>query len=132
MRLQGRVVIALVVEPVLADVISGSKTGLHLTKFVVHGLVDIAKTCFVVDLHLGMGQGLVNAHQRWQYLVLDLDQPQGLVKDIWIERRDSRHRITYIAHLVDGQRVLVLAGRQDTKLLRQVLTCQNGYNARQR
>ncbi len=72
-RFQGRVVVALVVEPVFAGIIGLGKASFHIAKFIVDGFVDVAGAGLVVDLHLGMRQGLVDAHEGGEHFVFDLD-----------------------------------------------------------
>ncbi len=59
-----------------------------------------------------------------------MDQFKRFVQDIGIKRGNRGHRIAYIAHLVNRQRVFVLAGGQDTKLLREVLAGNHSQHAR--
>src|SRR5947209_18636777 len=46
------VIIALVIEPILANVVGCRKTSLDITKIVSHGFVNIANSCLVVNLPL--------------------------------------------------------------------------------
>ncbi len=130
-RFQGGVVVALVVEPVLAGIIGLGKARLHVAKFIVDGFVDVAGAGLVVDLHLGMRQGLVDAHEGGEHFVFDLDQFQRFVEDIGVERGDGGNGVADVAHFVDGQRVFVLAGGEDAKFLRQVFAGEYGYDAGQ-
>src|SRR5438874_7466481 len=127
-RFKRCVVVAFVVEPVFTDVVRRGKTRLHIAKFVRDGFVDIAGTRFVVDFHLWMCKSLVDAHESRQYLVFHFDELHGLVKNIGIQRGNGGNRVAYVADFVDSQGILILTGRKDTKLLRQIFACQNGQH----
>ena len=57
---------------------------------------------------------------------------QRLFQNIGIERGDCRYRVADVAHLVNRQRVLILAGGQDAIFARQILAANHGQHARQR
>ena len=122
-RFKRRVVVAFVVEPVFTDVVCRGKTRLHIAKFVRDGFMDIAGTRFIVDFHLWMCQSLVDTHESRQYLVFHFDELHGLVKNIGIQRGNGGNRVAHVADFVDSQGILILAGRKNTKLLRQIFAC---------
>src|ERR1700730_18026716 len=85
MGLYRRVIVALVIKPVFTDIIGRGKTLLHIAKLIGDGFMDIADTSLVIDLHVGMRQCLINAHQSGQHFICYLDQFESLVENIGIE-----------------------------------------------
>ncbi len=132
MLLDRRVVIAFVVEPVFANVIRRGKTGLDLAKLVGDRLVNIADTRLVVDLYFGVRQRLLDTHDRRQNLVLHINEFDGFIEDIGVERGNCGHGVAHIAHFVDCKGVLVLAGGENAKFLWEVCAGDDGENAWQR
>src|SRR5258707_4785433 len=73
-----RVNVAFVKKPVLTHIVRLSEPSLQVAKLVGHRLVNIADARLVVDLDLWMRQGLINAHQRRQNLILHAYQLERL------------------------------------------------------
>src|SRR5215469_4533033 len=129
MRLDRRVVIAFVVEPVFANVICCGKTGLDFAKLVGDRLVNVADAGLVVDLYFGVCKRLLDTHDRRQNLILYVNELDGFVEDIGVERGNCGHGVAYVAYFVDSQGVLVLTGGKNAIFLREVCAGNDGKNA---
>ena len=51
--------------------------------------------------------GVEGLENRGEHFIVDLDQVEGLFRDLFRHRRDCRDRLADIADLVDGQYLLV-------------------------
>ena len=113
--LHGQVRVAFEEERVLAEVVGLGEAGLDVPEVERHLLVHVAARAVVVDAGVGPAERLVDRHDRRQHLVVDLDELQRLLRRLLVERGHRRHRVADEAHLVQGERVLVLAHRQDAE-----------------
>src|SRR6266487_4286022 len=130
MRFYWRVIVAFIEEPVFTSIVRLRKASLDVTKLIGHSLVNITDTRFVVDLDLWMCQGLLDTHQLRQNFIFYMNKFYGFVQYVRIKCSDSSHRVADVARLADCQSVLVLAGREYAKLLRQVFTGNHSKHAR--
>jgi hypothetical protein len=87
----------------------------------------------VVDEWRVVGQGLVEAEDGRQLLIVDLDQVDGLLRDIGVHRCDRGHRVTDEADLAHRQDRHVAEDRPelglDVRSRGHVLTREHGVDA---
>ena len=110
-------IVALVIKPILTNIVCRCKSRFHIAKFIRYCLMNIADPRILINLHL------------W---IFHLNQLHCRVQNIRVKRGHSRHRIAYVAHLINSQGILILARRQNPKFLWQILACEYGQHTRQR
>ena len=114
---------------VLAHVRGGANRLVGIAELERHRLVHVA---FSVNRFTLAGNRLFDRHHRRQRLELDLDQVECLVGDPFVGGRDRGDGIADIADLFSGQRLLILADREDAELDRQIIAGEHGQHARVR
>ena len=122
MRLDRRVRVAVVEKPVVAHVVGGSETRVHVAELQVHVLEDVG--LFRVRVQLGqiLTQGILNREDGREQLVFHVDQSERVERRVFVHGRNRGDRLTHIPHLADCQRRFVLSGRHDAHELGHVRT----------
>ena len=80
------------------------------------------------------GHRLDLSEHRGPFLVVDLDEPGGLLGDVWIRGEHQGHRLPDVAHLLDGEHRLVVERRAVVRIGHDgghVLGGQHAMHARQ-
>ena len=120
--------IALEEDDVFSHVLGGADGSIGIAELQGHGFVHVRQA---MDRLALAGEGLLNRHEMRQFRELHVDQVQRLVGDPLIS---GGHRRDWIAHIPDflpGERLLVLADREDPELDRQVVSGQDGQHSGQ-
>ena len=118
-------------EEVLAHQVRVGEPGLDVAELQVDQLLQVALVAVLVDAGLGVRHGVFSIGDGAEPLVLDGDQIQCRCGGLLTRRRDGRDRIAYEAHLVERQRVLVLAHGEDAKGDRQVFPREHRFHTRE-
>src|SRR5207245_9313475 len=92
-------------------------------------LVNVAGVGEVVDRAVGMLHGIDSIGERPQRLVLHPDQIERLGGDLFGGRRDRGDGVANEPHLVERQRVLVLAYRENPERNGEVRPREDGLDA---
>ena len=124
--------VAFVEEGVLEHVIGRRQRGLHIAEAERDELVDVPGVAVVVDAGRVVPKAIVRTAERPQRLVVDGDQIQRLEGGQFVARNHGRDRVADESHAVDGERVLVLADRQDAVRNRKVGAGEHEMDARVR
>jgi hypothetical protein len=111
-------------------VIGRRQRSLHIAEAERDELVDIPGVAVVVDAGRVVRKAVVRTAERPQRLVVDGDQIQRLEGGQFVARNHGRDRVADESHAVDGERVLVLADRQDAVRNRKVGAGENEMDAR--
>ena len=128
-RLDRCVGVALEEEPIVAGVVGLREARLEVAEAQVDLLEDVRAPAALMDLHVLADQRLLDGQDRFERLVLDVDERQRLERGVLIERCDGRDGLADVAHLVDRERRLVLGRRHDPHLLGHVLARDDGHHA---
>src|SRR5215469_9455468 len=112
--LHGQVRVALVEEDVVANQLGLAKAFVHIAELERDLLVDVAAFAILMDTGLGGRQRFSNRRDGVKRFVVDLYQVCRLKSRVFIDRGNGCDRIADKAHLVDAERMLVLAYWQDT------------------
>ncbi len=120
--LHGEVRVALIEKGVFKDLFGFIESFTHLAELEGHRLLYIGPPHPGVNPVVFLIQGLFNGKNRWQHLIVHLDETQGLFGNGLTGGRHRGHRIAHVADLFRYHGLLVLSRREDTELLRQVLT----------
>ena len=104
--LHAHVRLAAAAEPVFPDVLRFLEAFFDLAPFDMAGNADVPLEA-VMDLGGVFLYGVKGLENRGEHLIVDLDQVEGLFRDLFRYRRDCRNRLADIADLVDGQYLLV-------------------------
>ncbi len=94
--------------------------GVDLAELQVHVLRDVTVLAVLGDCRFGAGQGLVRVEMGLEDRVFDLDQLQRVDGRVLVEGRDRGDGLADVAHLVHGERRLVLGPGQDAEFYRQI------------
>ena len=116
---------ALEEEGVFEDLGGLGETLFHVAELECDLLVDVSLVGVVVDLGLGVGEGLLGREDGLQGLVVDLDGHGGFERRILV---DGRHRGDWVADEpdpVNAEGMLVLGHGQDAEGRRQRLAGQD-------
>ncbi len=105
--------VALVEERVVEHVVGRGECRVDVAELERHELVDVPRVAVLVDARLGVREAVVRARERAQRLVLDVDQVERLERRQLVARDHRGDRIADEADAIDGERMLVLAHRQD-------------------
>ncbi len=104
-----------------------------VTKGLVHALLHVGRPDVVLatpmDRLVHVLKPLPRIEFGRQFLVINHDGVQGLHRRGFVNRRDARHQVTHVAHLLDRHRVFVLGHGKHAKGVRRVFTCRNGEHA---
>ena len=111
--LDRQVRVALVEERVLEDAVGVGERLLDVAEPQRHDLVDVADVAVLVDARLGVGEAVLRIAEGPQRLVVDVDQIERLERRQLVAGDHRGDRIADKAHAIDGERVLVLADRED-------------------
>ena len=115
-------------EPVVADVVRASETRVEVPEAEMDLFEDVGALGLLVDLHVLALERVFDGEDRFQVLVVDLDQRQCLKRSVLVDRRDSGDRLADVADLVDGERGLVLGRGHDPHLLGHVRADHCGHD----
>ena len=113
-------------DDVFSHVISGAHGGLGITELEGHGLVHVRGA---VDRLTLAGQCLWDRHEMRQFGELHVDQVQRFIGDPLVRGGHCRDRIAHVPNLVAGERLLVLADREDAELHREIIAGQHGQHS---
>jgi len=122
---------AFVEEEVLAHVVGLREAGVHVAEVEPGHAIDLWPLALAVDERPVGGERLGDRHHRRQLLVLDLDQRQRALGGLVVDRGYGGDRLAHVAHLLQRQRVLVLADGEDAVGDGQMLASEDGVDARQ-
>ena len=111
--LDRQVRIALIEERVFEHVVGARERGVDVAERERHDLVDIPRVTVLVHARVVVRQALQRVGERAQRLILDIDQIEGFERRQFVARDHRRNRVAHEADAVGGERVLVLADRQD-------------------
>ena len=109
-RLDGRVGGSLEEVVALDYKIRPLESVIHIAECEFDRLCDVAVPALfarLVDERAIGGDRLVRIEVGGQLLVLDVDQREGRVGGVLVDRRDRGHPVAHVADLVDAQRILV-------------------------
>ena len=118
-------------EQILTHQVRVGEPGLDVAELQVDQLLQVALVAVLVDAGLGVRHGVFSIGDGAERLVVDGDQIQCRCGGLLARRRDGRDRIAYEAHLVERQRVLVLAHGEDAKGDRQVRAREHRFHTRE-
>ena len=118
MLFHGQVRVALEEEHVLPHQRGRREGRLHVAELERHVLVNVRSVAVLVDPHLGMGERLLDRHQRAQRLIVDLDQLRGSLGCLLVHRRHRGDRVAHHADLGAAEGLLVLGHGEDAELHR--------------
>src|SRR5216117_313321 len=102
--------VALEEEHVLADQIRPRERRLDVAELERDVLVDVGTVAVLVDADLGMGERLLDRHERAQGLVLHVDQAARALRRLLVHRGDGGYGVAHHADLLGAERLLVLRG----------------------
>jgi hypothetical protein len=124
--------VALVEEDVFANRVGGLEPLFDVAELHRRRLVDVAVVGVVVDLRLGVGEGVGGVGDGVEHLDVDLDQVARLECDLLGVGGDGGDGIADVAHARLRERVLVLRDGQDAEGVGRVLAGDHGPHAGQR
>ena len=130
--LHRQVRVAFVEESVFANQIGLGEAFFDVAEFQRDFLVNVAAVAVFVNARLVDQNRFFDRGDRVERFVLDFDQIHRVEGDVFIDRRDGRHRIADEAHLVDAERVFILADRKNAVGDRQVFAGDDRKHAGQR
>ncbi len=104
---------------------------LGIAKNVVIILLQVVGTVLVNEIGLGLHR-FFGIEVRGQRLVLHVDQLERALGNFFVDGCDARHVVANVANLLDRQRRLVVADRQDSVLVRSVFTGNDRNHAVER
>ena len=111
---------------VFSNVLSDAHGGVGVAELQGHGLVHVRAA--VDRLALGRKR-LLDRHRMRQLRKLHVDQAKRLVGDPLVSGGHGRDRIAHVPNFLAGERLLVLADREDTELYRQVISGEDGQHS---
>ena len=133
MLLHREVGVAFEEDDVFSHVLRGARGGFGVAELQRHRLVHVRTA---VDRLALVDKRLRDRHVMRQLRELHIDQVQRLIGDPLVRGGHGRDRIAHIANLLAGERLFVLADRQDAELHRHVIAGQHrqhsGMRARAR
>ncbi len=122
---------ALEEERVLAHQVGVPERLLHVAELEVDQLVQVPLVTVVVDAGFGVGEGVLGIGDRAQRLVANGDAGERGGGRLLGGRGDGRHGIAHETDLVERQRMLVLAHRENAKGDGQILAGEHPLHARE-
>ena len=128
MLLHRQVCVAFVEESIFANQIGFSEPFVHLAEFQRDFLVNVTAIPVLVNARLINHHSFFNRRDCLERLVLDFNQIHRVKSDIFIDCCDRGDRIADEAHLVDAERMFILADRKNAVGNRQVFTGDNGQD----
>ena len=130
--LHGHVGIAFIVEQVFEYLVAVRQRCFHIAEFITQRAVHVAGLTVIVQARLGNGlrfYGFEDTGDSGQRFVFHIDEFQCLLGGEFIAGNDGGDRVTHQPYLVATQGAFVLAHRQDTVIVLEVLARQDQVHA---